>query len=153
MDLFSDELLKLIQTFQKNDVETVLVGGMAVTLHGYHRFTEDVDLFFYPSNENGIKLIKALNEFGYDTSEFNETDFSQALHFRLYEKDSYIDLLNATVGVTPDEIFASATSFFIQGISIKVIHINQLIQNKIALNTSKDTADAEALQKIKARRQ
>jgi hypothetical protein len=149
MDLFSDELLKLIQTFQKNDVGIVLVGGMAVTLHGYKRFTEDVDLFFYPSDENGIKLIKALEEFGYDTSEFTETDFSQPLHFRLYEKDSYIDLLNATVGVTPDEIFSHATSFPIQGLIINVIHINQLIQNKIALNTSKDRADAEALLKIR----
>lgn len=121
---------------------------MAVKLHGYHRFTEDVDLFFYPSTENGIKLIVALKEFGYDTTDFNETDFSKALHFRLYEKDSCIDLLNAAVGVTADEIFKSATSFSIKDLEIKVIHINQLIQNKIALNTFKDFADAEVLIKI-----
>ena len=149
MDLFSDEFLKLFRVFQKHNVEIVLVGGMAVTLHGYHRFTEDVDLFFYPSTENGIKLISALEEFGYDTEGFNENDFSKALHFRLYEKDSYIDLLNATVGVTADEIFKSATTFTIKELEIKVIHINQLIQNKIALNTSKDSADAEALIKIR----
>lgn len=152
MDLFSDEFLKLISVFQKNNVEAVLVGGMAVTLHGYHRFTEDVDLFFYPSNENGVKLISALEEFGYDTADFKETDFTKAMHFRLYEKDSYIDLLNATVGVTADEIFKSATSFPIKNVEIKVIHINQLIQNKIALNTSKDSADAEALIKIRDRK-
>lgn len=149
MDLFSDEFLKLITTFQKNNVEIVLVGGMAVTLHGYHRFTEDIDLFFYPSNDNGMKLISALEEFGYDTTDFNETDFSKAMHFRLYEKDSYIDLLNATVGVTADDIFKYATSFPIKELQLKVIHINQLIENKIALKTSKDSADAEALIKIR----
>jgi len=89
MDLFSDELLKLIKLFQSKKVQVVLVGGMAVTLHGYHRFTEDVDLFFYPSNENGLNLINALEEFGYDTSDFTEIDFTKAFHFRLYEKDSY----------------------------------------------------------------
>lgn len=149
MDLFSEEFKQFFKVLSKHKVDVVLVGGMAVVLHGYNRFTEDIDLFFYPSNENGINLLSALDDFGFDTSDFKETDFTKPLHFRLYEKESYFDLLNATVGISIEDLFKNALLHDLGDVSIRVIHINHLIQNKIAMNTSKDTADAEALIKIR----
>ena len=35
---------KLLGLLAENDVRFVVVGGVAVTLHGYVRMTEDVDL-------------------------------------------------------------------------------------------------------------
>ena len=149
MNLFSEEFKVFVKILSKHQVRVVLVGGMAVVLHGYKRFTEDIDLFFYPSDENGRNLLAAMDEFGFDITDFKETDFTKPLHFRLFEKNSYFDLLNATVGISIEDLFNNAQLHDLGSVSIHVIHLNQLIENKIALHTSKDSADAEALIKIR----
>jgi hypothetical protein len=40
-----DDLLLLLRALHGHDVEYVLVGGVAMNLHGIARSTEDVDLF------------------------------------------------------------------------------------------------------------
>ena len=54
-------LLTLLQRFQEEGVQYVLVGGQAVRLNGYLRATEDVDLLLEPTRANGEKIIRALN--------------------------------------------------------------------------------------------
>lgn len=53
-----DEFFPLMEALDANQVEYVLVGGMAVNLHGLIRATEDIDLFVKPETEN-IKRLKA----------------------------------------------------------------------------------------------
>jgi len=45
-------------SFEKNDVEYVVIGGIAINLHGFSRNTEDIDLFVNP-NEDNIKKLQA----------------------------------------------------------------------------------------------
>ena len=42
----------------------MLVGGLAVTLQGYVRFTEDVDILIESSLGNVTKLLEVLGNFG-----------------------------------------------------------------------------------------
>jgi hypothetical protein len=39
------ELRELVQRFNEAKIEYALCGGMAVALHGYPRFTRDIDRF------------------------------------------------------------------------------------------------------------
>ena len=43
------DVLKIVDTFNREGVEYKLFGGMAVNLHGYIHNTEDVDFFIDPS--------------------------------------------------------------------------------------------------------
>ncbi len=55
-----DDLLELLGAFHRVRVEYVLVGGVALNLHGIVRATEDVDFFVDPTDANIALLRKAL---------------------------------------------------------------------------------------------
>jgi len=59
MDLV-EKFLQVIDQFEKENVEYVLIGGFAVVLHGFPRFTQDIDLFIRPTEENVQRLQRAL---------------------------------------------------------------------------------------------
>jgi hypothetical protein len=47
-----ERILELLRALASEDVDYVLVGGVALNLHGIVRATEDVDLFIRPSVDN-----------------------------------------------------------------------------------------------------
>ena len=57
MDL--GRFLDVLRAFENEQVEYVLVGGVAVNLHGIVRATEDIDVFVRPERENVEKLKAA----------------------------------------------------------------------------------------------
>ena len=52
--------MELFRALEREGVEYVLVGGVAVNLHGLSRATQDVDLFVRPTRENVDRLKQAL---------------------------------------------------------------------------------------------
>ena len=44
MDVFDEELLKFWKALQQNNVQYIMVGGVATNLHGYNRTTDDIDM-------------------------------------------------------------------------------------------------------------
>ena len=55
-----EELLKLFRALVAHKVEYVVVGAVALALHGIVRGTQDVDLFVRPTEENVARLREAL---------------------------------------------------------------------------------------------
>jgi hypothetical protein len=55
-----DRLLQLFRALHDHQVDYVLVGGVAMNLHGLVRGTDDLDLFILPSTENVERLRSAL---------------------------------------------------------------------------------------------
>jgi len=55
-----DNFIELMSSFEKNEVEYVLIGGLAINLHGFNRNTQDIDLFVNSTEENINKLKKSL---------------------------------------------------------------------------------------------
>lgn len=55
-----DEVMRVLASFEKEELEYVLVGGAALNLHGLVRATEDIDVFIRPTAENVEKLRRAL---------------------------------------------------------------------------------------------
>jgi hypothetical protein len=47
-------------------IEYLLVGGYAVGHYGYPRATGDLDIWVAIHEENGVRLVKTLREFGFD---------------------------------------------------------------------------------------
>lgn len=61
-------LVKLFEALQAQGVAYVLVGGIAMNLHGIVRATEDVDLFIRADEENVGRLRTALRQVWDDPS-------------------------------------------------------------------------------------
>jgi nucleotidyltransferase AbiEii toxin of type IV toxin-antitoxin system len=55
-----ERFLELLRALAREDVDYVLVGGVALNLHGIVRATEDVDLFIRPEANNVERLKRAL---------------------------------------------------------------------------------------------
>src|SRR5258706_87012 len=55
-----ERFLDLLKALKREGVDYVLVGGVAVNLHGIVRATEDVDPFIRPSEDNVERLKRAL---------------------------------------------------------------------------------------------
>ncbi len=52
--------LSLLRALERERVDYVLIGGVAMNLQGIARATEDVDLFIRPERENVQRLTRAL---------------------------------------------------------------------------------------------
>lgn len=59
MDIFDEEILNFWRALQEYNVQYIMVGGYATNLHGYQRFTGDLDIWLKDTLENRKQLRKA----------------------------------------------------------------------------------------------
>ena len=74
-DLFNEHFRDFIQALNEQQVEYVLVGGMAVILHGYVRSTGDMDIWVNKTKLNYQRLVKAYTQFGMPLFDMTESAF------------------------------------------------------------------------------
>jgi acylphosphatase len=60
MKNFFVKFIELMELLNNNDVDYILIGGMAINLHGFARNTEDIDIFINPTEENVKRFRKSL---------------------------------------------------------------------------------------------
>ncbi len=51
---------KLISILAENDIEFILIGGVAATVHGSARLTQDLDVLYRRSATNQTRIEEAL---------------------------------------------------------------------------------------------
>ena len=147
-NIFNDDFRDFIQALNNNDVEYLLVGGYAVILHGYRRVTGDMDIWVNRTKENYSKLVKAFSDFGlpvFDMTESKFLDANTADVFSFGRPPVSIDILTKLKGVEFADAFPLALQFDENGLSIRFIHLNSLIQAKKAAGRHKDLDDIEKL--------
>ncbi len=76
----ADYILRICRVLNKHSIEYMLVGGIAVALHGYFRKSvgpdgkaadkPDMDIWYNPTYDNYFRLLDALEELGQDVSKF-----------------------------------------------------------------------------------
>lgn len=93
-----DEIVEIFRALERESVEYVLVGGVAVGLHGFERATSDLDLFVRPTDDNVDRLKAALRSVFDDPSieEISAVDLAGAYPTIRYgppEADYVIDIL------------------------------------------------------------
>ncbi len=76
-----NELPRVCGILNKHKVDYLLIGGLAVSFHGFTRATADIDFWYKPDNENYFKLLKAISDLGEDISELQEHVFDPGKTF------------------------------------------------------------------------
>jgi len=143
------EFLKLLNSHQ---VDYLLVGGYAVSIHGYPRYTGDIDFWVAVSEENAQKLVNVLKEFGFDVPDLStELFLDKSRITRLGREPVKIEILNSVSGLDFMPSQERAISIDIDGISIPVISLSDLRKNKLASGRAKDLADLENLPPVNNR--
>ena len=142
MDIFDEEILKFWAALQDQKVRYIMVGGYATNLHGYQRYTGDIDIWIDDKIENRHQLRKAFAECGMgdyymlETMQFvpGWTDLHLMNGLRL---DIMVNM-KGLEGYSFDECLSMASVADIDGVQVPFLHINQLIANKKAVNRPKD---------------
>jgi hypothetical protein len=134
-----------------------LIGGHAAIYYGVNRNTGDLDILIEPSQENGKRLIKALEKIGLEVPVIQPHEFEAKLVLSFGLAPDAVDILNYTPGVEFSSAFRNAELTDFSGLRIPIIDIHDLIKNKEHLQREGeksllDKYDAEVLKKILKRK-
>jgi hypothetical protein len=151
MDIFDEEILLFWKVLQEENVKYIMIGGYATNMHGYQRYTGDMDIWIEDSTENRDRL--AFKKYGMG-------DFPMLLTIQFVPGWTNFSLnnglkLDVMVGVkglekyTFDECLEMSTIGDIDEVKVPFLHINHLIASKKAANRPKDQIDVIYLEKIK----
>ncbi len=147
MGLFT-KFIELMIALEKNGADYMLVGEMAINLHGYNRNTGDIDIFIRPTFENLHKVKTALYEVIKDDSidEITFDDLNRYVVIRTGSPNNfYIDIIGR-IGDAYKYEELSYVFFELDGIKIKVADADSLIKLKSKTYREIDKADIIFLQ-------
>ncbi|MDQ2899206.1 MAG: hypothetical protein M3Y07_05320 [Acidobacteriota bacterium] len=144
--LLSKDLKEFIALFHSNGVEYTIVGAYALAFHGRPRFTGDLDVLINPSIENGIRVERALRDFGFASTGLSAADFTVAGQIiQLGRAPNRIDIPTGITGVEFQEVWNARVPGELAGIPVHFISRELFIRNKKATGRLKDRADLEEL--------
>jgi hypothetical protein len=157
-------LLTVCKLLEKNNVEYILIGGMAVALNGYFRVSKnnagevtdkpDIDIWYNPTYENYFKILKVMEELGQDVTEFKNEQIPnpRKSFFKLNLEEFTLDILPE---IKSDIKFLQAykrkESVDWEKTQIYFMNYLDLIEVKKAIGREKDIEDIEQLKKIKGK--
>lgn len=154
---------RLFDELNKRGVRYVLVGGLAVVLHGHARLTMDADLVVALDSENAARAIEALQSLGFvpripvDPATFA---FAEVRRAWIEEKNmmvfSMADPANPFFAVdlfidppiSYEELVATAVTKGVDGIDVLVCSVGELKRMKTLSGRAEDLADIRALEDI-----
>lgn len=151
MDVLDDDLLRFWKLLHDNKVKYIMIGGFAVNLHGFHRTTNDVDIWIENTIQNRKALGKVLEQFSYTDIDWEKIDLIPGWTNFCIGSDLFLDIIIEMKGLenyTFEDCFQMASEAEIEQIPIPFLHLNHLIQNKKITNRPKDKIDVIELERI-----
>ncbi len=136
---------QFFSALNNNDVEYVIVGAYALAFHGYPRATGDMDIWVRPLEPNALRLLKALNDFGFGELNLTKKDVLSGKIIQLGYPPVRIDLVTVLDGLDSGDIWDTRVSGKLGDLSVSYISRASFIKNKRALGRHKDLADLELL--------
>lgn len=148
------DLRELFRVLAEHGVDYLVIGGVAAQVHGRRRTTKDLDVTPAPDPENFERLTAALAALDAHPAEFGPgapTPTAEQLRLApivppLSTRHGELHILNDVPGATAyDGMRARALRTDIDGISLRIVGVDDLIRMKHASGRPSDIEDIEAL--------
>jgi len=137
------EFLKLLNDHK---VKYLLIGGYAVSYHGYPRSTADMDIWVAIEPNNADRLVAVLRKFGFDVPKLENNLFlNEDKVIRMGLPPLRIEVLTTISGVSFDECYSERVVSTIDGVEVNIISLKHLKINKKASGRYKDLDDLDHL--------
>lgn len=143
---------KLLGHLAAHKIEFLLVGGLAVALHGYVRLTEDVAILIDTDPANISRFIEAMAKYGeghggtFLAEDFDETP--GALRLIEETEQSQLDIFTVMGGLTYQDFVADAERYELGDHTIRYASRAMLIRFKSSSVREKDQIDVFALKRL-----
>ena len=157
---------EIFEALNCNGVDYVVVGGVALVLHGAVRLTADIDLMVHLEEGNLTKFVKVMKELGYRPKvPVKAEDFISAENrarwineknmkvFSFFHLEKAVNLVDVFVEEPLDytTIRSKAVEIMSGNVSIPIVSIDDLIKLKRISGRPQDIADITALEEIRKR--
>lgn len=137
----------LFVALNAEQAEFLIVGGYALAVHGYPRFTKDLDVWIHATVENASKVWAALEAFGAPFGDLTPSDLSTSgIVFQMGLPPNRIDIITDIDGVSFSEAWAHRLCSAYGDQPVTVIGLAELIRNKKSTGRPQDALDAKLLQ-------
>ena len=154
----TQSFFRILKLLESHGVEYVVVGGVAAVLQGAPVTTFDIDALVKVDATNADRLLAALEELDaryreHGTLQPTRDDLLAGGHLLLMTNSGPLDVLGFIGKGKRYEDFAGAMSTIAVGdLSVRVLGIEALIEEKKALGRDKDLAAVRLLEAILRRR-
>jgi hypothetical protein len=144
---------QIFATLEKHGVEYVVIGGLAVQVHGHVRTTNDIDVIPRPSPENLDRLAAALNELdakvlnpGCEDLAIDARMLPRATLWQITTRHGDVDVLHDAPGAAPfSELSERSITIELGEWTIAIASKADLIRMKRASRRPVDLSDVAAL--------
>jgi hypothetical protein len=134
--------------FARHEVRYLFIGKSAAILLGYPDTTQDADIFAEKSMENGLALVSAIRELGFELSETQAAEIERGKDFVQLKNGPFdLDLIFAPDGI---ERFEDAWRRRVEVEGFKVCHLDDVIASKEASGRAKDLESLPRLRSFRA---
>ena len=145
--MLNPDFKEFIQSLNANQVKYLVIGGYAVAVHGYPRYTKDIDIWLEMTPENADRMLAALRDFGFGTLEITPEDFMTPNQvIQLGYPPNRIDLITTPDGVDFPTCYNAKVEIEMNNITVPFIDLENLRLNKRASGRLQDLADLENLE-------
>ncbi|MEW5871561.1 MAG: DUF6036 family nucleotidyltransferase [Chloroflexota bacterium] len=139
---FSD----LLNLFNANNVKYLIIGGYAVIQYAEPRYTKDLDLWIGADKNNAAAVYKALKEFGAPLTGLAEADFAEEGYFyQMGRPPMRVDILMGILGLEFEKAWQHRVEVDFDGLVVKFISREDLIEAKKASGRPQDLIDVDLL--------
>jgi predicted nucleotidyltransferase len=150
MAILHKDLKEFLGLLNGHKVRYLIVGGYAVGIHGYPRYTGDLDVFVDANPQNADRIVGAFREFGFDLPQLNAESFIQPNRIvEVGREPVKLQVMTSISGVTFEDCYNRRIDIEIDGLTVPFIGYDDLIRNKRATGRDKDQVDAQQLAKRK----
>ena len=154
---------EIFRELNRKRIDYVVVGGVAVVMHGVVRLTADLDLMVHLEEKNLTKFVEVMNELGYKpkvpvkAESFIDPENRRMWIeeknmkvFSFYHPKKGIMLIDIFINepVSYNKIRKDAVKMKIGNLLIPTVSIEDLIKLKEISGRPQDIADIEALKRL-----
>jgi predicted nucleotidyltransferase len=148
--ILEEDFEDFVNLLNKHKVAYMIVGGYALALHGKPRHTGDLDIWIDISEENAVKLVKVLKEFGMESLGLEKDDFLKpGFISQIGYPPLRIDILNSIDGILFSDALAGMQKIHLEDdIVLNYIGLDDFLINKQASGRKQDLADIREIKKL-----
>lgn len=154
MDIENEEFLLFLRCAKQNNLRYMCIGGYAVNYYGYHRKTDDLDIWIAPTNQNKEKFLDTLRCMNYGEKEIDQIkgeDFTTYFMCTIGSRPYVIDVLTILhAQLNFDDAESNSVTHVIgNAIEIKMVPYDFLVELKLRSTRPKDLWDVARLDELR----
>lgn len=141
-----EDFKDFLRLLSENEVQYLLIGGYAVGYYGYPRATHDMDVWIAVGESNAQRMVAVMEGFGFAPDAAAKEIFLR--HdgvVRMGVPPLRLEVLMGISGVAFEDCYDRGIVDDIDGVQVKIIHLDDLRTNKVASGRHKDLDDVSNL--------